>query len=156
MATAEEPQNQEQLDPETTDWSKVDWKSRLTDEQYKVTRKGGTEKPFNNEYWDNKREGVYQCVCCGVPLYSSKAKYKSGTGWPSFYEPLSKTAVSEHEDRSWFRVRTEIRCSLCDAHIGHVFDDGPEPTGKRYCMNSAAMKFVESTEGEAAEEKAAE
>jgi len=132
-----------------TDWSKVDWKAKLTPEQYHVAREEGTEPPFENAYWDNKKTGVYHCVCCGLPLFDSSAKYKSGTGWPSFFQPADKKNVAEIEDRKLLSVRTEIRCSRCEAHLGHLFTDGPQPTGLRYCMNSAAMNFVDS----AAEEK---
>lgn len=122
--------------------TEAEWKQILTAEQFRILRKGGTELPYVNEYNDNKNEGLYVCAGCGQKLYSSEHKYKSGSGWPSFWQPLDEKYVEEKEDKSWFMTRTEIVCSNCGGHLGHVFDDGPEPTGLRYCMNSAAMKFI--------------
>jgi peptide-methionine (R)-S-oxide reductase len=124
-----------------TQKSDEEWRAQLSPEAYQVTRKHGTERAFSHPSHNDKTAGMYTCVCCGAELFRSEAKFDSGTGWPSFYEPNGKNAVSEHEDRSWFMRRTEVRCANCDAHLGHVFPDGPKPTGLRYCMNGVAMKL---------------
>jgi peptide-methionine (R)-S-oxide reductase len=126
----------------------TEWKRELTPEQYHITREAGTERPFSHPLNNEKRAGVYKCICCGQPLFSSEAKFDSGTGWPSFFQPINKNAVAEKEDRSRFMRRTEVLCSQCDAHLGHVFPDGPKPTGLRYCMNGTALDFQPEASGE--------
>jgi len=126
--------------------SDAEWKRELTSDQYRVTRQHGTERAFSHPLNNEKRAGIYHCVCCGQPLFSSETKFDSGTGWPSFFQPLAEEAVAEKEDRSLFMRRTEVLCSACDAHLGHVFPDGPKPTGLRYCMNGVALDFKPGTQ----------
>lgn len=124
----------------------AEWREALTPEQYRITRKHGTERAFTGPHQNESREGVFRCVCCGKPLFDTDAKFESGTGWPSFYAPVDDAAVTEHKDRSLFMTRTEVRCADCEAHLGHVFPDGPQPTGLRYCMNGHALTFDPKTD----------
>lgn len=123
--------------------SDEEWRSQLTPQQYTVTRLHGTEPPFSHPYNSSQKQGTYNCVCCGEPLFASDDKFDSGTGWPSFTAPVANGAVEEHEDNSLFMARTEVRCAACESHLGHVFPDGPEPTGQRYCINGVALKMDE-------------
>ena len=123
--------------------NEAEWRVKLDPEQFQVLRQGGTERAFTGKYWDSKKEGVYRCAGCGMELFSSGTKYESGSGWPSFYQPIDSDMIEEVDDRSYGMVRTEIRCSNCGGHLGHVFDDGPNPTGLRYCINSASLDLDE-------------
>jgi peptide-methionine (R)-S-oxide reductase len=123
--------------------SAEEWRRQLNAEQYHVTREKGTERAFTGQYWNYHGDGIYRCICCGQDLFDSRTKYESGTGWPSYYEPVAAENIATAEDRGFFMTRTEVLCSRCDAHLGHVFSDGPKPTGLRYCMNSASLDFVE-------------
>jgi peptide-methionine (R)-S-oxide reductase len=122
--------------------SDEEWKRQLSREQFQVTRRKGTERAFTGKFHNDKTLGTYTCICCGAPLFDSAHKFDSGTGWPSYWQPIDATAVEEEEDRSFFMVRTEVHCARCDAHLGHLFPDGPEPTGQRYCINSASLNLV--------------
>lgn len=126
--------------------SDAEWRAQLTAEQYAIARGKGTERPYCGTLLDNKREGVYSCVCCGLPLFASGAKFHSGTGWPSFFQPVAEENVVTHEDASLGMVRTEILCARCDAHLGHVFEDGPRPTGLRFCVNSESLAFTDEAD----------
>lgn len=133
---SDEPEKVEKIE-----WSEAEWKQRLTPEQYHVMREQGTERAFTGKYWDNQQKGLYRCAACQLPLFSSETKYRSGTGWPSFYQPVNKVNVEETLDESLGMTRSEVHCARCGGHLGHVFPDGPEPTGLRYCLNSVSLQF---------------
>ncbi len=136
--------------PRSINYDEAELRERLTPEQYQVTQKAGTERPFTGETWDNKKDGKYRCIVCDAELFSSETKFESGTGWPSFWAPIENEAVDTTSDSSFGMVRTEAMCMECGAHLGHVFPDGPNPTGDRYCMNSASLKFVAADDEDSA------
>jgi len=141
-AETEKESAEDEAPPEKIVKTEAEWKKQLSKEQFRVTRLKGTEPAFTGKFWNSKKAGVYHCICCDQPLFNSDTKFDSGTGWPSFYQPLKKNAVGYHEDNSSGELRMEVVCSRCDAHLGHVFSDGPAPTAMRFCMNSASLKHV--------------
>jgi peptide-methionine (R)-S-oxide reductase len=141
-----EKQMQKEVEKQTDKVQKTDaeWRRQLSDEEYQVTRKKGTERAFTGKYWDTHKQGVFHCVCCGEPLFDADTKFDSGTGWPSFYAPVDESKVALETDEAYGMVRTEVMCRRCEAHLGHVFPDGPKPTGLRFCINSAALRLEEN------------